>query len=285
VKKTNVLDVQRKKDQHEKILMVTAYDYPLARLAEEAGMDLILVSDALGMVGLGYESTLPVTLDEIVHHTKAVTRGASNSLVLATLPFMSLGISVSETLRDAGRLVKEAGAGGVEVEGGPELVETVQAIDGLGIPVLAHIGLTRQHSCRYGAFRVQGKKAADAVVMLDLALSLQDAGAFAILLECVPDRVAGIMTEALHIPTIGIGAGALCDGQALVSQDMLGLYDRFLPGFVKRYLDLSTEIRLAFGQFKSDVEGGAFPAAEHSFNISDSAYEELLALTKKTHEA
>ncbi len=277
-KNITVSDIQGKKKKSEKIVMLTAYDYPVAHLADEAGVDIILVSDALGMVGLGYENTIPVTMDEIIHHTKAVVRGAGKCLVLATMPFMSNALSVSQAIDNAGRLMKEAGADGVEVEGGPEIVATVKAIIDTGIPVMAHIGLTRQYFTRSGKFKVQGRNAPDASRICNLALSLQDAGTFAILLECIPDRVAKIITESLEIPAMGIGAGPYCDGQALVTQDMLGLFEGFLPKFAKRYLDLSEDIRTAFGDFKKDIESGRFPASEHSFEIKDPEFEKLRTL-------
>ncbi len=279
--KIGILDIQNKKKKGEKIVMVTAYDYPLACLADEAAVDIILVSDVLGMVGLGYETTIPVTVDEIVYHTKAVIRGTNNSLVLATMPFMSCTLSISHALENAGRLIKEGGANGVEVEGGTEILEIAKALIDAGIPLIAHIGLTRQYFTRFGKFKVQGRNAPDASKIFNLALSLQDAGAFAILLECIPDRVAQIITESLQIPTIGIGSGPYCDGQALVTQDMLGLFERFSPKFVKRYLNLSEDIRTAFGDFRKDIESGRFPASEHSFDIKDPEFEKLRELIKE----
>lgn len=276
-----IIDIQNKKKKDEKIVMLTAYDYPLSHLADESGVDIILVSDALGMVGLGYETTIPVTIDEMVHHTKAVVRGAKKSLVLATMPFMSNTLSIAQALKNAGRLMKEAGASGVEVEGGPEILGIVQALIETGIPVMTHIGLTRQFLTRFGKFKVQGRDAADAMKILNLAKSLQEAGSFAILLECIPDRVAKVITESMEVPTIGIGAGPYCDGQALVTQDMLGLFEGFTPKFVKRYLNLSEDIRVAFRNFRKDIESGNFPSSEHSFDIKEQEFENLLNLIKE----
>lgn len=276
-----ILDIQNKKKKGEKIVMLTAYDYPLSCLADESGVDIILVSDAMGMVGLGYETTIPVTIDEMVHHAKAVVRGAKKSLILATMPFMSNTLSIAQAIENAGRLMKEAGANGVEIEGGAEILETVKALIDAGIPVMTHIGLTRQYFSRFGKFKVQGRNATDAFEILKLALSLQEAGAFAVLLECIPDRVAKVITESLEIPTIGIGAGPYCDGQALISQDMLGLFEGFLPKFVKRYLNLSESIRTAFRDFRKDIESGKFPSSEHSFDIKEQELEKMRNLIEE----
>jgi 3-methyl-2-oxobutanoate hydroxymethyltransferase len=276
-KRLGVLEIQEKQRRGEKIVMVTAYDSPLAQLADEAGIDIILVSDALGMVGLGYASTIPVTMEDMLHHTKAVVRGARRSLVVTTMPFLAANLSPSDTLRNAGKLVQEGGATGVEVEGGLELLPSVEAMAVAGIPVLSHIGLTRQFFSRYGRFKVQGRNGLDALAIVNLARDLQNAGAFAILLECVPDKVAEKVTQVVDIPTIGIGAGPYCDGQALVSQDLLGLFEGFLPRFAKRYAHLSEDIRAAFGSFRDDVQSGSFPATEHTFRMES---EELDSLTK-----
>jgi len=279
--KISILDIQNKKNKEKKIVMLTAYDYPIARLADEAGIDIILVSDALGMVGLGYKTTIPVTINEIVHHTKAVVRGTKNSLVLSTMPFMSIHSSISDALENAGRLMKEAEAQGIEVEGGSEIRRIVKVLVDAGVPVMPHIGLTRQYFSLFGKFRVQGRNASDALKIIDLALSLQEVGAFAILLECIPDRVAQIITDSLEIPTIGIGAGPYCDGQALVSQDMLGLFEQFIPKFVKRYLNLSNDIGKAFQNFIKDVESLKFPSSKHSFDITNQEFEKLRRLLEE----
>ena len=266
-KKLTVLDVIGAKKGLRKLALVTAYDYPFARLADQAGVDIILVSDALGMVGLGYKTTAPVTMTEMLHHAKAVVRGVQRSLVVATLPFMSYEASPSQAVENAGRLVKEAGVDGVEVEGGPELLNIVEAILDVGIPVIPHIGLTRKHLLRFGTFKAQAKTASEAFKLFELARNLEKLEAPAVLLECVPPIVAKTITEALTIPTIGIGAGPGCDGQALVSQDMLGLFESFTPRFVKRYLDLSDEVRKAYEHFRKDVESGTFPSTEHCFGM------------------
>ncbi len=280
-KKITMPDIRNRKGKSGKIVMLTAYDYPLARLADQAGVDIILVSDALGMVGLGYETTLPVTMDEMVHHTKAVVRGARNALVVATLPFMAAEISASQALQNAGRLIKEGGANGVEVEGGLEILDTVRTILDAGIPVIPHIGLTRKDFVKLGGFATQAKTASDAARLLELAKDLQKLGVPAVLLECIPDKVAQIITRSLDIPTIGIGAGPHCDGQALVTQDMLGLFPHFVPKFVKRYLNLAEEIQAAVADFRKDVESGNFPAAKHCFSIADQEFQELKNLIQK----
>lgn len=257
--------LQRKKDRGEKITVLTAYDYPLARLADQAGIDCLLVSDVLGQVGLGYASTLSVTVEEIAHHTRAVLRGASRAFVIAKMPQFAAAVSRADTVRNAETLIKRAGAGGLELEGGPEIVPVTRQLAALGIPVMPHIGLTGQHALRYGSFAVQGRRAEEARRLLELALELEQAGAFALMLECVPAEAAGRIRAAARIPVLGIGAGADCDGQILVPQDMLGLFDRFVPKFVKVYRNLSAEILGAFLEFRGEVENGSFPAADHSY--------------------
>lgn len=271
-------DLRRKKKSGEKILVLVAYDHPMARLADEAGADIILVSDALGMVGLGYESTVPVTIEEMIHHTKAVVRARKRALVVTTMPFMSYSVSDSQALNNAGRLMKEACADAVELEGGPEIVDTVKTLTDAGIPVVPHIGLTRQHLTRSGTFAAQGRDASSALGLLRLARSLDGLGVPAVLLECIPDRVASLITESLGVPTIGIGAGPHCDGQAMVSHDLLGLFEQFVPRFVKRYRHLAEDIRNAFGEFRKDVESGAFPGVEHGFRIKDEEFGKLREL-------
>ena len=274
-KKITSLDIRNRKGTDRKIVMLTAYDYPIARLAEMAGVDMVLVSDALGMVGLGCNTTISVTMDQIVHHTKAVVRGTRNCLVVSTMPFLSFGCSAQSTLENAGRLIKEAGADAVEVEGGPEVLETVKLLLDAGISVIPHIGLTRQHLTKFGSFKVLGKNAEQALEIFALALSLQDPGIPAIILECIPDRLARLITKHSEVPTIGVGAGPHCDGQSLVSQDLLGLFERFVPKFVKRYLNLSEDIHKAFDNFAEDVRSGRFPTAEYSFSITDQEFERL----------
>ena len=265
MKKVSIAALHKKKERGEKITVLTAYDYPFARLADEAGIDCLLVSDVLGQVGLGYESTLPVTLEQIAHHTKAVLRGVSRALVLAKMPFLSGTGDFQRVLESAERLIKEAGARGLEMEGGPEILPVVAKLVQAGIPIMPHIGATAQASLSTGTFKVQGTEASAARALLDLAQELQEVGAFAIMLECVPAEVADRMSRMLRIPVIGIGSGAQCDGQLLVAQDLLGLFDRFVPKFVKVYRQLGKEVVAAFRDFREEVETGVFPASEHSY--------------------
>lgn len=277
MKRTSIAALQGRKRRGEKISVVTIYDYPFARLADEAGIDCILVSDVLGQVALGYDSTVPVTLDEMVHHTKAVVRGTSRALVLAKMPFLSCAGDFYSALKSAERLVKEAGARGLEVEGGAEILPVVAGLVQAGIPVMPHIGATVQTYMRCGLFRNQAADSAGAKVLLDLALRLEAAGAFAVMLECVPAEVAETMSRQLKIPVIGIGSGAGCDGQILVSQDMLGLFDRFVPKFVKVYRRLGQEVLAAFSEFREEVQSGVFPGSEHSTRMAE---EQLLELKR-----
>lgn len=249
--------------------MVTAYDYLQARLVDAAGIDAILVGDSLGNVVLGYETTIPVTVDDIIHHTKAVTRGVQRTMVVADLPFLSYHISREEALRNAGRLMQEGLAQAVKLEGGREVAETVKAIVNAGIPVMGHLGLTPQSVHQLGGFKVQGKGAEAARALLEDARILEEAGAFAIVLECVPQQLAGLITSHLSVPTIGIGAGNQCDGQVLVIQDLLGMQDGFKPKFVKRYANLHQIIIEALQNYKEDVESRNYPDEEHSFNMSE----------------
>ncbi|MDQ1300522.1 MAG: 3-methyl-2-oxobutanoate hydroxymethyltransferase, partial [Chloroflexota bacterium] len=237
-KKTTILTLQEKKACGEPITMVTAYDYPSALAADRAGLDSILVGDSLGMVVLGYDSTVPVTMDEMLHHCKAVRRGAQTAFLIGDLPFMSYQADRAEAVRNAGRLLKEGGMDAVKLEGGRAMASTVSAISDAGITVIGHIGLTPQSTAKLGGYRVQGKTAADAQRLLEDAETLQAAGAAMIVLEMLPDRVAERISQALRIPTIGIGAGAGCDGQVLVLHDLLGLFDRFTPRFARRYAEL-----------------------------------------------
>jgi 3-methyl-2-oxobutanoate hydroxymethyltransferase len=266
----------RQKQRGEKITVLTAYDYPLARLADQAGIDCLLVSDVLGQVGLGYASTLPVTVEEIAHHTRAVLRGVSRAFVIAKMPQFATAVSRSQTVRNAEILVKGAGAGGLEIEGGRETLPVVRTLSELGIPVMPHIGLTGQHALRHGNFAVQGRRAEEARGLLELARGLERAGAFALMLECVPAELAGLIREAAGIPVLGIGAGPSCDGQILVPQDMLGLFDRFVPKFVKVYRNLSREILAAFAEFKGEVQAGAFPGPEHLYSMDPEQLRQLL---------
>lgn len=249
----------------QKLACLTAYDYSTARLVDEAGIELILVGDSLAMTMLGYRNTLPVTVEEMLHHTKAVVRGVANALVVADLPFLSYEVSPGQAVATAGRFVKEAGAGAVKIEGGAFRVPIVRALLQNGIPVLGHIGLTPQSINETGGYRVQGKSAAAAARLLQDARALEKAGVFALVIECVPATLGARITRAVKIPTIGIGAGPKCDGQILVVHDLLGLYSGVSPRFVKRYADLGTQMKTAFSAYRREVENGVFPSAEHSY--------------------
>jgi 3-methyl-2-oxobutanoate hydroxymethyltransferase len=259
----------RMKKDGEKIVMLTAYDYPSARLAEEAGVDVILVGDSLGMVVLGYDSTVPVTMADMIHHTRAARRGARDTFVVADMPFLSYQVSPAQALENAGRLVQEGGCEAVKVEGGEEIVSQVRALTRAGIPVCGHVGLTPQSATALSGYKVQGRTAEAATRLLHDALALEEAGAFMIVLECIPVQVAELVTRRLSIPTIGIGAGAACDGQVLVYHDTLGLFDRFTPKFVKQYETLGTKARDALGAYAREVREGAFPGPEHSFTMKE----------------
>lgn len=268
-KKITPVDIQAMKREGRKITMLTAYDYPMALLEDRAGIDIILVGDSLAMTVLGYDNTLPVTMNEMIHHTKAVARGAKHALILGDMPFMSYNCSEREAILNAGRFMKEAGADAVKLEGGVSVKETVRAIVKAGIPVMGHIGLTPQTISMLGGFKVQGKDAKGAQKIIDDALQLEGAGAFSVLLEAVPALIAKRVTERLSVPTIGIGAGVHCDGQVLVVHDMLGLFDRFTPKFAKRYINLSEPILKAFEVYIDEVRSGAFPTDQHSFHIDE----------------
>lgn len=274
-KKITIPDIQKKKQEGRKITLLTAYDYPSGRLIDEAGVDIILIGDSLAMTVLGYESTVPITMDEMIHHAKAVKRGARYGLIIGDMPFMTYNIGEKETVKNAGRFIKEGGCGAVKIEGGTEMAGVVRALVKAGIPVLGHIGLTPQTATQLGGFKVQGKDAASAQKLLDSALALEKAGCFAIILECVPDKLAKLITEKLEIPTIGIGAGAYCDGQALVTNDTIGLFDRFTPKFVKKYADLWPLLLNAFKRYKDEVEGGKFPTEEHSFTMNETELKKI----------
>lgn len=277
-KKITITDLKNKKLEGRKITMLTAYDYPMARLVDDAGIDSILVGDSLGMVVLGYDSTVPVTMDEMIHHAKAVRRGTKYAFLIGDMPFMSYQISKEEAVRNAGRFMKEAGCDAVKLEGGDEVLDATIAIVNAGVPVLGHLGLTPQTAAKLGGFKVQGKDAKTAAKILDQALKLEKAGCFGIVLECVPDKVAKLITEKLTIPTISCGAGQYCDGQVLVTNDMVGIFDRFTPKFVKQYIKLAPSILEAFKKYKDEVEKGLFPDEAHSFTIKD---EEIKKLRKK----
>ncbi len=275
-KKVTTRTFQLKKQRSEVISMLTAYDYPTALIMDRAGVDAILVGDSLAMVVLGYETTLSVTMEDMLHHCKAVARGASSALLIGDMPFMSYQVSVQEAVRNAGRFLQEAGMDAIKLEGGRERVEAVRAIVAAGIPVMGHLGLTPQSVHRFGGFRPQGKNVADAERIYEDALLLQEAGCFSLVLESIPDRLAALISQKLEIPTIGIGAGPRCDGQVLVSHDLLGLFDRFTPKFVKKYSELHDEIQRAFEAYKEDVEARQFPAREHTVEMPDEEWEMLL---------
>lgn len=261
----NVLDLLNKKQQHQKITMLTAYDYLFAHLVDEAGIDMILVGDSLSMVIQGNDTTLPVTMDEMIYHTKIVAKATKRAMIVADMPFMSYQISIEEAVKNAGRLIKEANAHAVKLEGGREIISHVKAITEAEIPVIGHLGLTPQAVLRMGGYKLQGKTQAQADRIKEDALMLQEAGAVAIVLEVIPKKLAKEITQSLDIPTIGIGAGPYCDGQVLVIHDLLGLFEKFTPKFVKKYANLKEEILNAIKQYKEEVEKGIFPDEEHSF--------------------
>lgn len=260
---------------HEKLSMLTAYDFGTAKLVDEAGINGILVGDSLGMVMLGYEDTLEVTMEDMIHHSKAVSRGAKNALIVTDMPFMSYQTSVYDAVVNAGRLIKEGKAQAVKLEGGLEIVDKVEAIVKASIPVMGHIGLTPQSINQIGGFKVQGKSEESGRILIESAKALEKAGAFAIVLECVPSKLSKLITESINIPTIGIGAGNDCDGQILVYQDMLGMFSGFKPKFVKRYSDIGEEMKKSFIEYDKEVKDKVFPGEEHGFKISDEIIEKL----------
>ena len=253
------------KQRAEKIVMITAYDYPTACLVDEAGVDVVLVGDSLGMVVLGYETTLPVTLEEMIHHTRAVARGVQRALLTVDMPFMTYQTGPADALRNAGRLLQEAGAMAVKLEGGIEICPQVQALVAAGIPVIGHLGLTPQSIHIFGGYKLQGRDEVSARKMLADANALEEVGAFAVVLECIPEDLASKITASLSIPTIGIGAGSHCDGQVLVLHDMLGIAGKVKPRFVKQYAQLGVAIREAVEEYAHEVREGKFPSPEHSF--------------------
>jgi 3-methyl-2-oxobutanoate hydroxymethyltransferase len=270
--KPTVLELRRKKG--ERLAMLTAYDFPTARLVSEAGVDLILVGDSLGMVVLGYDSTVPVTMDDMVHHTKATRRGAPQAFVIADMPFLSYA-NPQEALANAARLMKDAGADSVKVEGGVEVAPVVEALVRAGVPVLGHVGLTPQTASALGGYKLQGKDEAQARKIVDDAVALEAAGCWGVVLELVPAPLAKLITERIGIPTIGIGAGADCDGQVLVFHDMVGLFSGFTPTFVKRYTEAGAAIRKAVERYAEEVRSGAFPAGNQSFGMKDEVVKRL----------
>ncbi len=265
INRKTILDIKKMKTLGEKITMLTAYDYGMAAILDESGIDILLVGDSLGMVVLGYDSTLPVTMEDMLHHTQAVARGSSKAMIVADMPFLSYQVTQEAALANAGRFLKEADAQAVKLEGGREHAEIIHKMTYAGIPVMAHLGLTPQSVHQLGGYKVQGKKEDAADAILQDAKILEEAGAFSVVLECVPEKLAAEITAALSIPTIGIGAGVHCDGQVLVVNDMLGMYDRMTPKFVKKYANLNLEIKNAVKHYVQDVKTSAFPDAEHSF--------------------
>lgn len=263
------------KAKGEKLSMLTAYDYSTAKLEDESGINGILVGDSLGNVVLGYEDTVSVTMEDMIHHGAAVARGAKNALVVVDMPFMSYEVTVEEAVRNAGRLMKEGRAGAVKLEGGVRVAEQIRAIVKAGIPVMGHIGLTPQSINVFGGFKVQGKSEEAARALLADAKAVEEAGAFAVVIEAVPAALAQMITDAVSIPTIGIGAGAGCDGQILVYQDMLGMFSDFTPKFVKRYANVGEVMRDAFANYAAEVASGAFPTEEHTYKIKDDVLEKL----------
>jgi len=257
--------IRQMKRKGEKISMLTAYDYPTALIVDEAGVDIILIGDSLGMVVLGYDSTLPVTMEEMIHHTKAVSRAVKHAMVVGDMPFMSYQVSLEDALYNAGRFLQEAGAQGVKLEGGREVAEITRRITSAGIPVMAHLGLTPQSVHQFGGYKVQGKEEQAAKRILEDAKILEEAGSFSLVLECVPAALAKEVTQSISIPTIGIGAGVDCDGQVLVLHDMLGMFEKFMPKFVKTYAHLNVQMKEAIIQYIDEVRKGIFPEKKHSF--------------------
>lgn len=275
--RVTITEIREMKQRHEKIPVLTAYDYMTAKMVDEAGVPLILVGDSLGMVILGYESTIPVTMEEMIHHTKAVVRGTKSALVVGDMPFMTYHISLSDALHNATRFIQEAGAQAVKLEGGEVVADTVKRLVGCGIPVMGHIGLTPQSIHQLGGFKVRGKGLEEARKLLNDARVLEEAGAFAIVLECTPAPLSRLITERLAIPTIGIGAGPHCDGQVQVISDLLGLYTDFVPKHAKQYARLAGEIKAAVSGYMSEVKSGSFPTAQQSYAMDESLIEQVKA--------
>ena len=273
--KNTVVTFREAKLKNEKLTMLTAYDYSTSQAVDNSGINGILVGDSLGMVMLGYEDTLSVTMEDMIHHTKAVARGAKNSLVVADMPFMSYQTSVYDAVVNAGRLIKEGRAQAVKLEGGVEVAEHIDAVVKASIPVMGHIGLTPQSVNAFGGFKIQGKSEEAAKKLIEDALAVEKSGAFALVMEGVPSKLAAMVTEKLSIPTIGIGAGDKCDGQILVYQDMLGMFSDFTPKFVKKYENLGDRMRNAFATYIYEVKNGSFPSEEHGFKIDEEVIEKL----------
>lgn len=274
--RTTISQIKEMKAKGEKIPMLTCYDYSTARILDEAGVPMILVGDSLGMVMLGYDSTIPVTLEDMIHHTKAVTRGVKNSLVIGDMPFMTYQADPVEAMKNAGRFLQEAGAQAVKLEGGEHMADTVRRLVEIGIPVQGHIGLTPQSINQLGGYRIQGRSVQSARKLLNDAVCLEQAGAFSVVLEGVPTELAKLVTEKLSIPTIGIGAGPYCDGQVQVIHDMLGLYPDFIPRHAKQYLQLGKLIKDAVNEYTREVKEMVFPTAKESHSMNEKLLEELM---------
>jgi len=266
-KKLTIQDIIMMKQNGEKISMLTAYDAGFAGLLDSSGIDVILVGDSLGMVLLGYESTIPVTMEEMLHHCRAVKKGVQRAILVGDMPFMSYQVSASEAISNAGRFLKEAGCDAIKLEGGTEACDTIKAIVRAGIPVMGHIGLTPQTASQLGGYKVQGKDAESARRLLESARSLEAAGVFSMVLECIPAQLSQVISEAVAVPTIGIGAGRFCDGQVLVIHDMVGMFEKFVPTFVKKYVNLAPQIKEAVAAYHKEVKAGDFPDEEHSFSM------------------
>jgi len=273
--KTTIATLKKMKEEQTKITMLTCYDYSTAKLMDEAGIEILLIGDSLGNTILGYEDTLPVTMEDMIHHTAAVSRGAKNALIIADMPFMSYQTSVYDAVKNAGRLIKEGRANVVKLEGGARVCEQIEAITKADIPVCAHIGLTPQSVNAFGGMRVQGKSEEAARELLEDAKRVESAGSSLLVLEGIPAKLAALITESVTIPTIGIGAGADCDGQVLVYQDMLGMFHDFVPKFVKQFADVGDVMSQAFADYMKEVKEGTFPAPEHTYKIDDEIIEKL----------
>ena len=279
-KKVTVLDIRQAKEEGRKLVMCTAYDYPFALMADEAGMDMVLVGDSLGMVVMGLDGTVEVTMAHMIHHIKAVVRGCKGPLIVGDMPFMSYNTSVREAIQNAGRLMKEGGCEAIKLEGGVDFAPTIQAIVKAGIPVQGHIGLTPQTASALGGFKMQGRDAQAAKQIIEDARALEEGGAFSMILEAVPVPLGQLVSKAVKVPIIGIGAGSNVDGQVLVTYDMIGLFDKFVPKFVKQYTQTRKTILKALKEYKEDVLAVNFPGPEHSFKMPDEALEKLKKLVE-----
>jgi len=280
-KKVSILDVQQAKEENRKLTMMTAYDYPFGLLADEAGIDIVLVGDSLGMVVMGLEGTVEVNMEHMIHHIRAVARGCKNPFIVGDMPFMSYNTSIREAIINAGRLLKEGGCESIKLEGGVDFAPTIEAIVKAGIPVQGHIGLTPQTASALGGFKMQGRDAAAAKQIIDDAKALEGAGVFSMILEAVPAPLGKLVAEAVKVPVIGIGAGPDVDGQVLVTHDMIGLFDKFVPKFVKQYTNIRKVILDALSEYKQEVLDVKFPAPEHSFKMPAEALEQLKKLIEK----